>query len=290
MSFGRCTDDPDTVGGIPVNKCSKLLPPPDDPTGPVTDNFDLGPGVKDAFDSTNKTYVIEPNLDPAPGTPLPPDTMMVVLSGFFRVGSQDSLNNNDGTVALGVIDFDIAGNPPQAIPGLTFQGTELLPGFENGPFQLVGDAEPTNGDAAGIEAGGSESTDFDEDGRGDNADNCTKWYNPNQEDTGGVRLVDAADGIGTLCQCGDSGGDGTVDNGFVTGDSPTPEDDVTKCQEALAGALTGSEQEIADQLARCAVTGGATATIVDLLVMERELEDPGSAGTPIEQVCVQANE
>jgi hypothetical protein len=222
---------------------------------------------------------------------------MVVLTGFFQTSTPDSLNNSDGTVALGVIDFDVLS--AQSIPNLTFLGTKLLSGFEDGPFLLVGDEEPTSGSSAGLVSGGSESTDNDKDGRGDNVDNCTNWWNPDQHDTGGVRLVGVADGTGTACQCGDSGGDGAVDDGTLTEES-TPEDDVTKCQEALAQANgpappgeTPEEKDAreADE-ARCAVTGAesSTPTIVDIVVMEKELEAPGSAGTSIEQACLQAVE
>ena len=46
----------------------------------------------------------------------------------------------------------------------------------------------------------------------------------------------------------------------------------------------------ADRLARCSITGSQQPTIIDLVVMELELGNPGSAGTPIEQVCDQANQ
>ena len=96
-------------------------------------------------------------------------------------------------------------------------------------------------------------------------------------------------GIGDLCQCGDSGGDGTVDNGVVTQGS-TAEDDVTECQQALAGISTGNPIADAERVARCSVTGAQEPSIVDLIVMELELQAEGAAGTPIEQVCDQANE
>jgi hypothetical protein len=138
-------------------------------------------------------------------------------------------------------------------------------------------------------SGGNSSTDRDSDNRGDNADNCPDWFNPGQQNNGGLRFVGSGDNIGDLCQCGDSGGDGTVDD--ASGETPlTTEDDVTNCQLALAGETTGDPVADADRLARCSITGGQQPTIIDLVVIELELGDPGSAGTPIEQVCDQANQ
>jgi hypothetical protein len=276
MSFGGC-NGVGSVGGIPVNTCSA--------------NLDLGPGVADSSGSTPETYAISPNLlSLPPGVTLPADTLMVVLTGDFEPSfTNPSLNNSDATVALGVVDYQIAGDPAQAIPGLSFIGTEELDDFLDGPILLVGDEEPLSGSSAGLESGGNSSTDNDGDGRGDNADNCLNWPNFDQLNNGGVRFEGPGDNVGDLCQCGDSGGDGTVDNGFVTQGS-TAEDDVTECQEALAGVSTGDPTADADRLARCSVTGGQQPSIVDLIVMELELELEGAAGTPIEQVCDQANE
>jgi len=278
MSFGGC-DGVGTVAGIPVNTCAS--------------NIDLGPGVADSSGVTPETYTISPNLDPLllpAGVTLPADTLMVVLKGDFEPSFTDpSLNNSDAPVALGVVDYQIDGDPPQAIPGMSFLGTEELPDFLDGPIILVGDAGPISGASAGIVSGGNASTDNDGDGRGDNADNCLNWPNFDQQNNGGVGFVGPGDDIGDLCQCGDSGGDGTVDNGVVTSDS-TAQDDVTECQEALAGISTGDPIADAERVARCSVTGGQEPGIVDLIVMELELEVEGAAGTPIEQVCDQANE
>jgi hypothetical protein len=289
VQFGNCDTD-DTVEGFPVKTCNQ--------TGT---NTYLGPGVSD---DASDTFVIQPNLDPATlplGVTLPADTMFVVLTGDFDnpVSFDElSVNNSDATVELGVIEYLIAGDPPQTLPGLTFGGTEKLADFTDGPILIAGEGDPISGSSAGIESGGNASTDNDGDGRGDNADNCLNWPNFNQQNNGGVgEEGQGVDEIGDLCQCGDSLGDGTVDNGTATSES-TQEDDVTACQVALAQANTPpppgetEEQRTArlESAARCAVTGGETPTIVDLVVMELELELEGAAGTPIEQVCDQANE
>ena len=147
-------------------------------------------------------------------------------------------------------------------------------------------AQPGN---LGLVAGGNSSTDRDVDQRGDNADNCPDWPNPDQQNNGGLRFVGSGDNIGDLCQCGDSGGDGAVDD--ASGETPlTTEDDVTNCQSVLAGATTGDSVADAYRLARCSVTGSQQPTIIDLVVMELELGAQGSAGTPIEQVCDQATQ
>jgi hypothetical protein len=278
MSFGGCTGAdlpvPVTVNGIPVNTCS-------------AGDSDLGPGVAGSSGATPATYTVRPN---EMGATFPADTLMVALEGAFSPSdNDDSLNNSDAPVILGVLSFEINGDPPQAAPSLNFLGTNQMPGFENGPIQIVGDGAPISGSSAGIVSGGNSSTDRDADNRGDNADNCPDWPNPGQQNNGGLRFVGTGDNIGDLCQCGDSGGDGTVDNS--SGATPlTFEDDVTNCQLALAGVDTGDPIADAERLARCSVTGGQQPTIIDLVVMELELEAEGSAGAPIEQVCDQATE
>jgi hypothetical protein len=278
MSFGGCTGadlgSPVTVNGIPVNTCTAGDP-------------DLGPGVAGSSGGTPGTYTVRPN---EPGATFPADSLMVALEGAFSPSdTDDSLNNNDAPVILGVLSFEIDGDPPQAAPALTFLGTNQMPGFESGPIQIVGDEVPLSGNSAGVVSGGNSSTDRDLDSRGDNADNCPDWPNPGQQNNGGLRFVGTGDNIGDLCQCGDSGGDGTVDN--ASGEVPlTAEDDVTNCQLALAGVDTGDPVADAERLARCSVTGSQQPTIIDLVVMEIELEAEGSAGAPIEQVCDQATE
>ena len=166
-----------------------------------------------------------------------------------------------------------------------------MPGFEAGAIQVDGGTISPN--QVGRVIGGDTDSDRDDDNRGDNLDNCPDWPNTEQLNRGAVGQAGTGiDLIGDLCQCGDSGGDGTVDNALdnTGGGAETEEDDVTQCQEALAGKSTGNAQEDAERAARCSVTGAEAPTIIDLIVMERELGLPGSAGTPIEQVCDQARE
>jgi hypothetical protein len=281
MRFEPCTGT-GVAGTVNVNTC------PDD--GNVV--LDLGAGVA-ATDLTNlpdtpTTFTVDPNSD----VRFPDDTLMVALRGRLFPGAFDgpSLNNVELPALLGVVTFNIDGDPPQVAPTIVFEGTDQMPGFETAAIQangLFGDVIDT--DLVARIGGGNAATDNDEDNVGDNIDNCANWPNLGQDNNGGVGFIGPGDFIGDFCQCGDSGGDGTVDNGVVTA-GETDEDDVTECQLTLAGQTTGDPIADEERMARCSVTGGEEPTIIDLLVMEGELDPTNTAGTPIEQVCEQANE
>jgi hypothetical protein len=270
MRFGACVPD-GTADGIDVNTC--------------TANSDLGPGVADS--AVANTYTVDPNSNEL----FPDDTLMVALRGNFDIDFDGpSLNNGNALVALGVVEYLIEGDLVGG-PTIDFLGATSMPGV-TAAIELVGGGTISSSQVSRV-SGGNSDLDRDDDKRGDNADNCPDKKNLNQENNGGLRFVGPGDNIGDVCQCGDSGGDGAVDNALVNvggEESPvTNQDDVTNCQLALAGVTTGDLEADADRLARCSVTGGQAPTIIDLVVLELDLAVPGSAGAVIEQVCEPAS-
>jgi hypothetical protein len=230
-------------------------------------------------------------VDPNSNELFPDDTLMVALRGNFDIDFDGpSLNNGNALVALGVVEYLIEGDLVGG-PTIDFLGATSMPGV-TAAIELVGGGTISSSQVSRV-SGGNSDLDRDDDKRGDNADNCPDKKNLNQENNGGLRFVGPGDNIGDVCQCGDSGGDGAVDNALVNvggEESPvTNQDDVTNCQLALAGVTTGDLEADADRLARCSVTGGQAPTIIDLVVLELDLAVPGSAGAVIEQVCEPAS-
>ena len=129
--------------------------------------------------------------------------------------------------------------------------------------------------------------DLDNDGVGDDSDNCILTANGGpggQLDSGGVAALDPDD-IGNVCQCGDSG-DGVVDIALLTA-----EDDVTNCQGVLA--LPPGETATNAVAEKCKVTVGGSLNIVDVVLMELEAAgiDSGLPDSPSRlQACGPATE
>jgi len=295
MVFGGCTT-PDTAGDFPINRCDPRV------------DADLGPGVEHAFiPDEGGTYTVDPNLTQtctAPGVPLacctgpetgnddppcgviPEDTLMVALLGKFP--PRFTMNVPPGPAVVGVVEYLIDPlAPPQAAPTIDFQGATAMPDVDSAVVSIGGSIATNQVARVGS---GNADLDGDEDDRGDNADNCPNFFNPEQLNTGGLLFVGAGDFIGNLCTCGDSGGDGIVDDGTVTeaNENVATQDDVVACQKLLAMPTTeAAELEAAK---RCSVDSGAPVpTILDLIILETELAQLGSSGASIEQVCVQAN-
>ncbi len=297
MVFGGCIT-PGTAGAFPINLCNPGV------------EADLGPGVYDGFlPVLHGTYTVDPNLIQtctAPGVPLacctgpgtgnddapcgviPKDTLMVALAG--KIPPRGTMNTPPGPVIVGVVEYLIDPlAPAQKAPTIDFQGATALPDVDSAVVSFGGLIETNR-----VTRVGSGNADLDQDGdnRGDNADNCPNFINPAQLNTGGLLFVgpDPGDFIGNLCTCGDSGGDGIIDNGAVTGEDETvdTQDDVVACQKFLA--MPTAEAAELDAAKRCSIDSGAPApTILDLIILETELANLGSSGASIEQVCVQAN-
>jgi hypothetical protein len=274
MIFGACSGGPVTAAdGTVMNTC----------TG-GTGNPKLGPGVADSGGGNPPvTFTVDPNHLSMPAG-VPSDTLMVALMGKLEMLDGDSLNNADSPTLLGVVEyiFEDPETPPQDPPTVDFQGATALPG-------VTVAVEPLDGTVATNQVarvgGGNADRDSDSDNRGDNADNCPNWPNQDQLNQGGLRFVGSGDFIGDLCTCGDSTGDGVVDD---TTNTEVNEDDVVDCQALLALPPGEAEQNVDAQ--RCSVSSGEDApNIIDIVVLELDLVQPGSAGATIEQVCVPAN-
>jgi hypothetical protein len=101
--------------------------------------------------------------------------------------------------------------------------------------------------------------DADADGVPNQADNCPLEPNPLQEDTGGLGL-EAPDGVGNACQCGDLDDNGQVSAG-----------DVTLLRQYLAGLVTALMVP-----EKCGVVPGPPGcTVLDWVFMRRALTDLG---------------
>jgi hypothetical protein len=296
MVFGGCTTPAD-IDGFPINRC-------DDPRVEA----DLGPGVEVAVsEDEGGTYTVAPNLTQTctgPGEPIacctgpetgnddppcgliPEDTLMVALLG--NIEPRLTLNVPPGPVVVGVVEFVIDPlAPPQSAPTIDFQGATELPGVASAVVSVAGAINTNQVTRVGS---GNADLDRDHDERGDNADNCPNFGNPDQANTGGLLFVGPGDFVGNLCTCGDSSGDGIIDDGAVTEEDETvdTQDDVEACQKFLAMPTTEAVELNAAK--RCSVDSGAPApTILDLIILETELANQGSSGASIEQVCVQAN-
>jgi hypothetical protein len=275
MSFGGCQAQPvanappglvGSLRGCQGSDPNLLTPRADDGTSFLLDgSFDIA------------TYTVGPEV--APGDTRLPNTLYVAVDSGYVEEGDDALNDG-GDQWLGVVVFSEAADPPQ----ITFQGTAELPGYETGPVVAALD-EPDQGAITGqnvtLSNTASSSSDSDGDGNPDDLDNCVRVPNAQQDNTGGVGFVTSAanfDRIGDVCQCGDPGRDGVADNGSADvpeGAGFTPQDDVVKCQKALAGEELPPGE--GSDFCKVTTTGGGFS-IVDILVLEADTAVPGSSG------------
>jgi hypothetical protein len=267
MTFGGCNGGPVAVDGIPLNTCT-------------AGNADLGPYVAGSGSAPGLgTFTLSPNHGDKPAD-VPADTLMVALQGGYEnIFGDKILNDGENPVILGVVEYLIDPEaPPQDPPSVDFQGATALPG-------VTATIQPLDGAVSANQvarvSGGNADLDSDSDNRGDNADNCPNFSNPDQFNRGGLRFVGPGDFIGDLCTCGDSSGDGVIDD---ASEELTNQNDVEDCQALLAQSATSEDAQ------RCSVnSGAATPTIIDIVVLELDLDQPDSAGATIEQACVPAN-
>lgn len=277
MQFGSCT--------IPVAGAANVLR--------VCEprNADLGPGVDDFVSSVppdpvldGDSFTLGPNA-PLSGT-LPKAGVLYasMLGNFFASGLPRSINHPGVRGLLGVVTYTVdpsAPAPPR--PKITFEGADLL-GVGQAIQSSTGDPADQISPADVLRVGGGDAgSDTDQDGIGDEDDNCVHVANSGQEDEGSI-ASSAADGIGNTCQCGDSSGDGPVADAIP---EVSDEDDVETCLELLAGLPPDPSDPGAS--ARCSVTGGTEFDIVDVVTLQAELENsPLPSGATIDQVCQQA--
>ena len=116
------------------------------------------------------------------------------------------------------------------------------------------------------------STDDDTDAVADPIDNCPFTANMFQEDTGGIGVGSAPDGIGDVCQCGDVTGDGRV----------TSADSVVILRSQLVPPTATMNQP---QL--CNVGGSAACSSADSVIVLRAQLSPPTA--IVQQNCAPAN-
>jgi hypothetical protein len=231
---------------------------------------ELGPGVNPPGSSGSATAV--PLSDDEATT-----TRFFKLEGNFDQGLFDepSLNHPGQTGLLGVLDFDLpSSSPPSVPPAISFFGVGALGEVA---ITLSDGSPPPSTDLVRLIVGFDEEDDTDSDNIGDDSDNCVNSPNVDQFDTGRFAGL-AADGIGNVCQCGDSTGDGPVDDAEVS-----EEDDLLFCAQLAAGQPPPIEDPGAVE--RCSVVGGTEFDIADLVQLQRTLSGSASPGEQINQVC-----
>jgi len=270
MEFGGCGDTA-VFGGIPAGFTATMR-------GCPLNAPDVGSRVKTptafaASDPLIATYTVGPAAAAEAGRL--GNTLYVGLEGIA-----ESLNNQAAAV-LGVVEF----TAPTPAPLITFDGADTLPGFATGAIQPPAGGTPISTDRVTLINTFSSDEDSDNDGVGDDFDNCVLTPNGGpggQADTGGVGFVvdseHPPDRIGNACTCGDPGFDGIADDGSATAGGGLPvQDDVELCQQLLSG------QQVVDpaDAERCQVTPGTGSFgIVDVVVLELETETAGGgAGT-----------
>jgi hypothetical protein len=203
-------------------------------------------------------------------------TRYIKLEGLFDNFPDDpSLNHASDVGLLTVLEFDLPGAAPSSIPpGITFIGVEALGEV---PITLAEPGLPPSTDLVRLVVGFDQEDDTDLDGIGDDSDNCVNAPNFPQDDTGRVAGLDS-DGIGNICQCGDSTGDGPVDAAIISS-----EDDLAFCARLVAG----EPPPVGDPgaIERCSVTGGTEFDLADLIQLQRRLSAQATIGDQISQVC-----
>jgi hypothetical protein len=208
--------------------------------------------------------------------PLDSDRLYVVLEGTATVinGFPTALNSDIGLAETDeefcVGKVQITGNPE--VPTIDVApGLEQLP-FTSAPF------------APFVTIDGLTSTipmtvvnfgldDYDEDGMGDEVDNCTYHPNPLQGNGGDLLKVsppDDFDDDGDGCECGETQGDGSI----------VEPSEVDRLQDLLVGAVVDD-----DAMDRCSVDGDAQCTIRDAILLSRSIQGQAT----LQPSCISAN-
>jgi hypothetical protein len=272
VSFGGCEIPGDTVGNVPIGLQDELRGCPDPASLPAGAVIGTNVNIPTSFNifgvPSVATYTVGPG--PAEGD-RPVNTIYIAVESI--AGSLNA-SSGDGTTVLGVVEYAEPVDTPQIF--LSFG--ETLPGYESGVIVV------TSGPVVGVDNVAIVSTfsvddDLDQDGVGDEDDNCPSAPNGGpggQSDGGGVNTLED-DGIGRACQCFDVTGNGVVDDGGLS-----EEDDVVPCQQVLA-LLPGELPTDAEAAAKCATVGDKAFGIVDLVVgqLESSGEDTGLAETDV---------
>jgi hypothetical protein len=194
-----------------------------------------------------------------PATPglVRPDTLYVSVSA----APGQALNAPGFPVLLGTLRFPSAAPPDR--PTLTFQGVTSVPGVTSALLALGGGAIDPSG--ARLVGSYNQADDTDLDGRSDDVDNCPFVANSDQLDRGKLASL-LPDGIGDLCQCGESTGDGSI---FAP--------DVMLLRQLLAGQ--GVSQPLLVH-GRCSVQGTPGCDVADVALLRRALSNLTPAPRP----------
>jgi len=272
VSFGGCEIPGSAVANVPAGLVDELRGCPEAanlPAGAVVGtNVNIPTSFNFIGNPVVATYTVGPE---AAGGVRPPNTIYIAVES--QAGSLNTAGSGDTTV-LGVVEFA----QPVDTPQIVLTGGETLPGYEDGVIVVTSGPAVANDNVA-IVSTFSVDDDLDQDGVGDEDDNCPSAPNGGpggQADGGGVNTF-SDDGIGRACQCFDVTGNGVVDDGNLS-----EEDDVAPCQQVLA-LLPGEAPADAEAAAKCATVGTQDFGIVDLIVGELESagEDTGLAETGV---------
>lgn len=218
--------------------------------------------------------LISPNVDLQQSFTIGPstvlgraDTLYVTLRGKLPSGAlSPALNVPVQTLPtqLGTFVYTLAGGTPPPPAVLTLQGVESVPGVP-APYETTTGAAVLLGQVQTV-AGFDQGVDFDFDGRGDDTDNCRFVANTTQLDRGGF-LTLLPDGIGDLCQCGESTDDGAV-----------LLEDAQGVRSVIAG-MTGDVQK----QKRCSISGSASCDMSDFVILRRAVGQV--PGPPLQLNC-----
>jgi len=272
VSFGGCQVPGNAVGNVPAGLAGELRGCPTAANLPAGAVIGTNVNIPTSFNFVGVPSVATYTVGPGPAVDSrPANTFYIAVES--QAGSLNTIGSA-GTTVLGVVEFA----EPVDTPQITLAGGESLPGFAGGAI-VVTSGPAVGGDNVAIVSSFSVDDDLDQDGVGDEDDNCPNKPNggpSGQADGGGVNTF-ANDGIGQACQCFDVTGNGVVDDGNLS-----EEDDVAPCQQVLA-LLPGELPADEDAAAKCATVEGQEFGIVDLVVGELESagEDTGLAETEV---------
>jgi hypothetical protein len=163
-----------------------------------------------------------------------------------------ALNSPGSPVLLGTVRFRNVSALDR--PTLTFQGVTAIPGIPSALLAVGGG--PIDPSAAQLVGSYNQADDADLDGRADDVDNCPFVSNSDQLDQGRLASL-IPDGIGDLCQCGESTGDGSI---FTS--------DVTLLRQLLAGQSVNQPLLVQG---RCSVLGTPACDVADVALLRRAL-------------------
>jgi hypothetical protein len=262
MYFAGCNTQPS--GGLDVRTCTALGPWQDD-----QESFTAGP------------IPVPPQQLPSP--PFLPNALYVVLEGSYVFSglSAPTLNpiihQAPNMECLGVVHLEPGGSQT---PALTLDGTQALPFLDQVqvPIQLADGLVAVDPMFVSGVVNTTVASDVDNDGYGDEFDNCTYECNPSQANAGALGN-DPPDTFGDACQCADTNLTGVIHG---AGSEPGPWDlDLIRAHAAGADASP-------DVATLCSVIQGIECTMLDAVVLDMAIDSGGLSLPGIVPVCESA--